>query len=85
MSVDGRILDTLDPACIKSMLDADELEEIRVGIVPVIVGGKAEPSLTGLPEGFMPHERQFRLIHMEELEGVLQCRYARDRKRKAHA
>lgn len=85
MSADGRILDAIDPARIRSLLDADDLEEIRVGIVPVIIGGKDEGSLTGLPEGFLPHERQFRLIHMEELEGVLQCRYARDRKRKAHA
>lgn len=85
MSVDGRLLDATDPARITRMLESDEVEEISVGIVPVIVGGKKGTSLSGTPGEFLPHDRRFRLLEMKEHEGVLRCRYVRDRKKNANA
>ncbi len=85
MSVDGVLLDDSDPARIRSLLASDAVGEIRMRIVPVIVGGRDAPRMTGLPDGFLPHDRYFRLKEMEQSGDELHCHYVRDRRRKTDA
>ena len=85
MSVDGVLLDDTDPARIRSLLASDAVGEIRVRIVPVIVGGSDALRLTGLPDGFLPEERHFQLKEMEQSGDELHCHYVRDRRRKTDA
>ena len=65
-------------ASFKSLLEADVVEELHLTIVPVIRGGEM-PSFTGLPEGFLPQERCFRLKSLVEDDDVVTLHYLRDR------
>ncbi len=85
MSVDGVLLDDSDPATIRSLLASDAVEEIRVRIVPVIIGGLDAPRMTGFPDGFLPDDRHFRLKEMDQSGDELHCHYVRDRRRKSDA
>jgi riboflavin-specific deaminase-like protein len=68
------------PALLKSMLEADAVDELRLTIAPLLIGGERAPGLTGMPSGFLPEERRFRLKAMEQSDGEVFLRYLRDRR-----
>jgi riboflavin-specific deaminase-like protein len=68
------------PSLFKSLLQADVVDELYLTVAPVIFGGNAAVSLTGLPEGFLPQERRFRLKSLETQGGEAYLHYHRDRR-----
>lgn len=85
MSLDGTLLGDADPAHMRSLFVSDVVEEIRITLHPVILGGRTGKSLTGFLTGelggFLPEDRQFRLKGMEEIKGKMQLHYIRDRRK----
>lgn len=71
------------PTLLKSLLSDDLVDELYLTIAPVIFGGRGAKSLTGLPEGFLPEERRFRLKSLEERDGEAFLHYVRERKKAA--
>ena len=45
-----------------SLAEADLIDEILLAIDPVIVGGVATPTFSGLPGPFLPHARAFKIV-----------------------
>lgn len=86
MSLDGTLLGNEDPAHMRSLFVSDVVEEIRVVLNPVILGGRSGKCLTGFLTGelggFLPEDRQFRLKGMEEINGKMQLHYIRDRRKR---
>ena len=96
MTVDGKILPSRaskarfskideeragdELARFKSLLRADAVDEFQLTIVPTIMGGPGIPSLTGLPAGFLPQERRFRLRSLDQQHGVATLHYIRERR-----
>jgi riboflavin-specific deaminase-like protein len=54
-------------ALLRSLAAADLLDEIHLTLAPVLFGGAAAPTLTGLPGDFLPKPLAFRLAKMEAL------------------
>jgi dihydrofolate reductase len=54
-------------ALLRSLAAADLLDEIHLTLAPVLFGGAAAPTLTGLPGDFLPKPLEFRLAKMEPL------------------
>jgi riboflavin biosynthesis pyrimidine reductase len=54
-------------ALLRSLATADLLDEIHLTLAPVLFGGAAAPTLTGLPGDFLPKPLEFRLAKMEAL------------------
>jgi 5-amino-6-(5-phosphoribosylamino)uracil reductase len=50
-----------------SLAAAEFLDEIHLTLAPVLCGGAAAPTLTGLPGDFLPKPLEFRLAKMEPL------------------
>jgi len=66
----------------RKLLDADAVDELHLTVMPVILGGAATPSLTGLPSEFLPEERRFKLLSFTPVKRTGECvlRYQRVRK-----
>jgi len=47
---------------LRSLAEADLVDEFHVTIAPKIFGGAAAPTIAGLPGGFLPAAREFRII-----------------------
>ena len=86
MSVDGKIIQSKAQGVhhVRSLLEADAVDEFHLTFQPVIMGGGL-PSLTGIPEGFLPRERLFRLKSLVEECGMARIHYVRDRRKKSSA
>ena len=69
------------PTLLKSFLEADAVDELFLTVAPLIFGGTGAMSLTGLPEGFLPEERRFRLASLKEESGEAYLHYLRDRRK----
>jgi riboflavin biosynthesis pyrimidine reductase len=54
-------------ALLRSLATEDLLDEIHLTLAPVLFGGAAAPTLTGLPGDFLPKPIEFRLAKMEPL------------------
>jgi riboflavin-specific deaminase-like protein len=54
-------------ALLRSLAAADLLDEIHLTLAPVLFGGAAAPTLTGLPGDFLPKPLEFRLAKVEPL------------------
>jgi riboflavin-specific deaminase-like protein len=54
---------------LRSLAEEDLLDEIHLTVAPVVFGGRGAPSLTGLPAGFLPAPRKFRITSMEVAGG----------------
>jgi riboflavin biosynthesis pyrimidine reductase len=54
-------------ALLRSLAADDLLDEIHLTLAPVLFGGAAAPTLTGLPGDFLPKPLEFRLAKMEPL------------------
>lgn len=51
-------------ALLRSLAAAGFLDEIHLTLAPVLFGGAAAPTLTGLPGDFLPRPLEFRLVKM---------------------
>ncbi len=66
---------------LRSLALEDLLDEIRLTIAPVIFGGSAAPSLTGLPSELLPEPRFFRLSKHTVSDGECALHYVRRRRK----
>jgi len=48
-------------ALLRALAEENLIDEIFLTIAPVVFGGKSAPTLTGLPGGFLPQARSFRI------------------------
>ena len=69
------------PGLLRSLLEADLVDELYLTIAPLIFGGREARSLTGLPEGFLSQECRFRLKSLDQSEGEAFLHYLRDRRK----
>ena len=67
---------------LRALAAEDLLDEIRLTIAPVIFGGSAAPSLTGLPSELLPEPRFFSLAKFEVSEGECALHYIRERRKR---
>jgi riboflavin biosynthesis pyrimidine reductase len=71
------------PSFLKSLLEMDAVDDLYVTILPILLGGRDVMNLTGLPEGFLPQERRFRLKTLKQHKGekgAARLHYLRDRR-----
>ena len=54
-------------ALLRSLAAAGFLDEIHLTLAPVLFGGAAAPTLTGLPGDFLPRPLEFRLVEINPL------------------
>ena len=66
---------------LSALATEDLLDEIRLTIAPVIFGGFAAPSLTGLPSELLPEPRFFRLAKFAVSDGECALHYMRRRRK----
>jgi riboflavin biosynthesis pyrimidine reductase len=66
---------------LRSLALEDLLDEIRLTIAPVIFGGSAAPSLTGLPSELLPEPQFFRLSKHTVSDGECALHYVRRRRK----
>ncbi|MCX7868557.1 MAG: dihydrofolate reductase family protein, partial [Terrimicrobiaceae bacterium] len=68
------------PRLFRALIEADMVDEIFLTLVPRVFGGARAPTLTGLPGGWLPEPRRFRLVQSQNLAaGELHCRFLRFR------
>jgi riboflavin-specific deaminase-like protein len=65
------------PTLVKSLAQADVIDEIYLTIAAKIFGGSAAPGLTGLPGEFLPASREFGLIDIDRGDNECYLRYQR--------
>jgi 2,5-diamino-6-(ribosylamino)-4(3H)-pyrimidinone 5'-phosphate reductase len=65
------------PTLVKTLAQADVIDEIYLTLAAKIFGGLAAPGLTGLPGEFLPASRQFQLIDIDRGENECYLRYRR--------
>ena len=65
------------PTLVKTLANADVIDEIYLTIAAKIFGGVAAPGLTGLPGEFLPASRQFQLIDIDRGDDEYYLRYRR--------
>lgn len=70
-----------EPALVKSLLEADVVQEIKVTILPVIHGGSGTTKRSRFFDGFLPQDRGFKLIEMMCENASLHLHYAKKRSR----
>jgi riboflavin-specific deaminase-like protein len=63
------------PTLFRSLLEADLVDEINLTLCPLIFGGMAAPTLTGVAGDFLPVSRECCLEAMEVIEGECFVRY----------
>jgi riboflavin biosynthesis pyrimidine reductase len=82
--MDGKLVSPVMCAGIDQFAVLENADELHLSIQPVILGGVNRPSLTGLPEGFLPQDHNFKLLSAATVSGKLLLRYKRiprDKKR----
>ena len=65
------------PTLVKTLAQADAIDEIYLTIAAKIFGGSAAPGLTGLPGEFLPASRHFELIDFDRGDNEGYLRYRR--------
>jgi 5-amino-6-(5-phosphoribosylamino)uracil reductase/2,5-diamino-6-(ribosylamino)-4(3H)-pyrimidinone 5'-phosphate reductase len=65
------------PTLVKTLAQADAIDEIYLTIAAKIFGGAAAPGLTGLPGEFLPASRHFELIDIDRGDSECYLRYRR--------
>lgn len=61
---------------LRSFAAADLLDELHLTICPLVFGGTAAPTLTGVPGKFLPKSTQLRLVEMKHAGGECFTRWA---------
>ncbi|CAN5562007.1 2,5-diamino-6-(ribosylamino)-4(3H)-pyrimidinone 5'-phosphate reductase [soil metagenome] len=57
------------PSLFRALLEIAAVDELHLTWAPLIFGGKQAPTLTGLPDNFLPATLQGQLTHFEPLNG----------------
>lgn len=55
----------------------ESADELHLSIQPVILGGVKTPTLTGVPDGFLPQDHNFKLLSAATFRGKILLRYRR--------
>ena len=63
------------PRLFRAMLAENLVDEIHLTLAPRIFGGRAAPTLTGLPGNFLPHSTRCALREMKVVDGECFLRY----------
>lgn len=63
------------PQVLRSLLEADLVDELHLTLTPHIFGGAKAPTLTGLPGDFLPRSTRLRLKEFHPFEGECFLRY----------
>jgi riboflavin-specific deaminase-like protein len=63
------------PTLLRSLIEADALDELYLTIAPVIFGGKDAPTLTGTALEFLPSIAHFHLVSMRRVGDECYLRY----------
>ena len=64
---------------LRSLAAADLVDEIHLTLAPILFGGVAAPTLTGLPGDFLPKPLDFRLAKIEPMGGECLLHFKRKR------
>ena len=75
--MDGKLLSPVMCAGIDQFALLENADELHLSIQPVILGGVKNPTLTGLPDGFLPQDHNFKLLSAATVSGKLLLRYRR--------
>ena len=65
------------PSLVNDLARLDFIDEIYLTLAPVLFGGHAAPSLTGIPGDFLPETRRFELAGFEIGEGECYLHFIR--------
>jgi hypothetical protein len=79
----GKLLSKWNPEFLRDLFEADAVEEIKVTILPFLLGCCESMSLSGMPDGFLSGDRYFRIKFMLQNKGSVTCHYVRNRRKRA--
>ena len=65
------------PSLVNDLARLDFIDEIYLTLAPLLFGGHAAPSLTGIPGGFLPETRRFEIAGFEVGEGECYLHFKR--------
>lgn len=77
LSLDGKLFSLGMSPANDRFTALENADELHLSIQPVILGGVKNPTLTGLPEGFLPQDLNFKLLSAATVSGKLLLRYRR--------
>jgi riboflavin biosynthesis pyrimidine reductase len=77
LSLDGKLFSTGMSTANDRFAALENADELHLSIQPVILGGVKNPTLTRLPEGFLPQDLNFKLLSAATVSGKLLLRYRR--------
>jgi riboflavin biosynthesis pyrimidine reductase len=77
LSLDGKLLSPGMSTANVRFTALENADELHLSIQPVILGGVKNPTLTGLPDGFLPQDHNFKLLSAATFSGKLLLRYRR--------
>lgn len=77
LSLDGKLFSPGMSPANDRFTALENADELHLSIQPVILGGVKNPTLTGLPEGFLPQDHNFKLLSAATVSGKLLLRYKR--------
>lgn len=77
LSLDGKLLSLGMSTANDRFAALENADELHLSIQPVILGGVKRPTLTGLPEGFLPQDHNFKLLSAATVSGKILLRYRR--------
>ena len=77
LSLDGKLVSPVMRAGIDRFASLEDADELHLTIQPVILGGVKTPTLSGLPEGFLPQDHNFKLLSATTVRGKILLRYRR--------
>ena len=77
LSLDGKLVSPGMSPANDRFTALENAEELHLSIQPVILGGVKNPTLTGLPDGFLPKDLNFKLLSAATVSGKLLLRYRR--------
>lgn len=75
--MDGKLVSPVMSSANDRFTALENADELHLSIQPVILGGVKNPTLTGLPEGFLPQDHNFKLLSAATVSGKLLLRYRR--------
>ncbi len=77
LSLDGKLVSPVKRAANDLVTALEDADELHLTIQPVILGGVKTQTLTGLPDGFLPQDHNFKLLSAATVSGKLLLRYKR--------